>query len=176
MAKPFIKSGAVRVRFAPSPTGLMHIGTARTALFNYLFAKKYQGTFVLRIEDTDLERSERKFEKDIIEGLKWLGILWDEGIEIGGDYAPYRQSERAATYAKYINQLLKEEKVYYCFCSEEDLAAQRQDQLARSETPKYSGRCRGLSQGEINKHLSEGGSCIIRFKTPDNKKIVFNDL
>ncbi|MDP1629208.1 MAG: glutamate--tRNA ligase, partial [bacterium] len=98
------------------------------------------------------------------------------GIEIGGDYSPYRQSERAATYAKYISQLLKAGKAYYCFCSEEDLAAQRQDQLARGEAPKYSGRCRGLSQSEINKHLSEGGSCIIRFKTPDNKKIVFNDL
>lgn len=176
MPKPFIKPGTVRVRMAPSPTGPLHIGTARTALFNYLFAKKNQGVFVLRIEDTDLERSDKKFEKDIVDGLKWLKILWDEGIEVGGEYAPYRQSERTAAYAKYTEQLLKEGKVYHCFCEEEDLAAQRQDQLARGLAPKYSGKCRHLPENEIKRCLSEGRSSIIRFKTPAGQKISFNDL
>ncbi|KKQ58514.1 MAG: Glutamyl-tRNA synthetase, class Ic, partial [Parcubacteria group bacterium GW2011_GWC1_38_17] len=119
MTNKFIKMGVVRTRIAPSPTGFLHIGTARTALFNYIFTKKYQGQFVLRIEDTDIERSDEKFEMDIIEGLKWLGLNWDEGPEIGGDYAPYRQSERNYTYAKYTQKLLDENKAYYCFCSQE---------------------------------------------------------
>lgn len=174
--KKFIKPGTVRVRMAPSPTGPLHIGTTRTSLFNYLFAKKNQGVFVLRIEDTDLERSDTKFEKEIIDGLRWLGILWDEGIEIGGNYAPYRQSERIAIYAKYTEQLLKEGKAYHCFCKEEDLAIQRQDQLARGLAPKYSGRCRRLEKKEIKKYLAEGRPSIIRFKTPTGEKISFNDL
>lgn len=105
---PLKKSNTVRVRIAPSPTGAFHIGTARTALFNYLFARKNQGSFILRIEDTDLERSDPKWEKDIIENLKWLGILWDEGPDIGGDYGPYRQSERKDIYEKYIKKLYDE--------------------------------------------------------------------
>ena len=114
----FIKPGEIRTRFAPSPTGFFHIGSARTALFNYLFVKKYQGRFILRIEDTDRKRSEPCFEKDIIEGLKWLGLDWDE--------EPARQSERGDIYAKYLEKLLKEGKAYYCFCTEEELEARRQ--------------------------------------------------
>src|SRR3989304_3800150 len=106
IAPPIILPGSVRVRLAPSPTGALHIGTARTALFNLLFARKYRGVFVLRIEDTDLERSDALFEKDIVENLKWLGISWDEGIEVGGDFSPYRRSERVATYAKDLERLL----------------------------------------------------------------------
>jgi nondiscriminating glutamyl-tRNA synthetase len=174
--KKFVKPGTVRVRMAPSPTGPLHIGTARTALFNYLFAKKNQGVFVLRIEDTDLERSDKKFEKEIVDGLRWLGILWDEGVETGGDYAPYRQSERIAVYAKRADQLLKEGKAYHCFCKEEDLAVQRQDQLARGLAPKYSGKCRRLGKNEIKKYLAEGRPSIIRFKTPAGEKISFDDL
>lgn len=176
MVKPFIKPGVARVRMAPSPTGPLHIGTARTTLFNYLFAKKNKGVFVLRIEDTDLERSDQKYEKEIIDGLRWLGILWDEGIEVGGDFAPYRQSERAPIYAKYTEQLLKEGKAYRCFCKEDDLAAQRQDQLARGLAPKYSGKCRHLGKDEIKKYLAEGRPSIIRFKTPAGEKISFDDL
>jgi nondiscriminating glutamyl-tRNA synthetase len=165
----------VRTRIAPSPTGPLHLGTARTALFNYLFAKKNKGKFVLRIEDTDLERSDPKWEKDIVDNLKWLGINWDEGPDIRGEYSPYRQSERTAGYANYIEKLLQEEKAYYCFCSEEELEAQRQEQMTRGAAPKYSGKCRQLSKEQTQKWLGEGREAIIRFKTPA-KKIKFQDL
>lgn len=174
MTSKFIKPGDVRVRIAPSPTGFLHIGTARTALFNYLFAKKYQGQFILRIEDTDLERSDAKFEKDIIDGLKWLGLNWDEGPETGGEYAPYRQSERIYTYSKYIQQLLSEDKAYYCFCTPEELEAQRQSMMAAGMAPVYSGKCRDLSKEEVAQKMANGKH-IIRFKMP-HKKISFIDL
>src|SRR3989344_1536020 len=147
MAGRIIQSG-VRTRIAPSPTGFLHIGTTRTALFNYLFAKKYQGQFILRIEDTDLERSEKRFERDILDGLRWMGINWNEGPEIEGPYTPYRQSERISTYAKYIQQLLDENKAYYCFCTSEELDAQRASMMAEGLAPIYSGKCRHLSQQE----------------------------
>lgn len=162
-----IKQGEVRARFAPSPTGLFHVGNARSALFNYLFAKKNQGSFILRIEDTDKERSTIEYEKDILEALKWLGINWDEG--------PYKQSERLEIYEKYIKKLLDENKAYYCFCSQEDLEARRQEQLSRGEAPKYSGNCRGLSKEEVEKKLKAGDPSIIRFKV-EPKKVKFNDL
>lgn len=174
MPSKFIQPG-VRTRIAPSPTGFLHIGTTRTALFNYLFAKKYQGQFILRIEDTDLERSEKRFEKDIINGLKWLGINWDEGPEIGGDYAPYHQSERNYTYARYIQQLLDEDKAYYCFCTPEELDAQRASMMAAGLAPIYSGKCRHLTKQEIAEKLSAADRYIIRFKMP-SKKISFVDL
>jgi len=162
-----IKPGEVRTRFAPSPTGFLHIGSARTALFNYLFAKKNQGNFILRIEDTDTERSDPKFEEDIIENLKWLGIDWDEG--------PYRQSERRDIYAKYLEKLLNEDKAYYCFCSEEELEAKRQEQMSRGLSPRYNGKCSKLSSEEVKKKLAEGQQSIIRFKIPV-KKVSFNDM
>ena len=156
-----------RVRWAPSPTGYLHIGTARTALFNYLFAKHEGGKFILRIEDTDLERSDPKFEKDIIESLQWLGIKWDEG--------PFKQSERTSSYAKYLEKLLKENKAYRCFCLEEELEDKRQEQMSRGEAPKYNGKCRDLTEKEIKQYLAEGKPSIIRFKTP-SKKVSFPDL
>ena len=156
----------IRVRIAPSPTGFLHIGLARTALFNYLFAKKQDGTFVLRIEDTDLKRSKLEYEKDILNNLKWLGIEWDEF---------YRQSERTAIYERYIKKLLDEGRAYYCFCSEEELEAKRQDKLSRGEPPIYNGKCRNLSPKIVKKWLDEGKQSIIRFKTP-KKKIIFDDL
>jgi len=171
----FIKPGEVRTRLAPSPTGYLHFGTARTALFNYLFAKKNQGVFILRIEDTDIERSDLCFEKDIIENLKWLGIEWDEGPDIGGNYGPYRQSERLNIYAKYIEKLISEDKAYYCFCSEEELEARRQYQLSISEAPRYSGKCAGLAKETIERYLAEGKPSVIRFRVPA-KKIEFDDL
>jgi len=156
----------VRVRIAPSPTGKLHLGTARAALFNYLFAKHEGGKFILRIEDTDLERSDPKFEKDIVENLRWLGIEWDEF---------YRQSERIPIYSQYIEKLLKEGKAYYCFCSEEELELKRQEQMSRGEPPKYNGKCRLLSAEEVKKKLAAGEPSIIRFKTSPGK-IKFKDL
>ena len=170
-----------RVRIAPSPTGLFHIGTARTALFNYLFAKKYNGVFVLRMEDTDEERSKKEFENDILDGLEWLKIFWDEGIdpknpkEYIGKFGPYRQSERKEIYKKYIQKLLKTGMAYYCFCSKEELYAQRQYQMSIGEPPHYTGKCRNLSESTIKKYIEEGRPSVIRFKTP-SKKISFNDL
>lgn len=168
------KLNNVRVRIAPSPTGPLHIGTARTALFNYLFAKHFNGVFVLRIEDTDLERSDRKYEKDIIEHLKWLGIVWDEGVEIGGKYAPYRQSERIDTYSKYIQQLLDEGKAFYCFHSKEELEKERQEQMKQKQNLIHICSYRGLVDEKI-KELMVAGNYIIRFSSP-KKKVKFNDL
>ena len=159
----------IRVRIAPSPTGFLHIGLARTALFNYLFAKKEQGTFILRIEDTDKKRSFLKFEKDILENLKWLGIKWDEG--------PYRQSERTDIYAKYLNKLLEEDKAYYCFCSEEELEDQKQYQMSINEQPRYSGKCANLTKETIKNYLAQKKSSVIRFRNNlTSKKISFDDL
>jgi len=168
-----------RVRIAPSPTGYFHIGTARTALFNYLIAKKYNGVFILRIEDTDLKRSAKKYEKSIIEGMKWLGLKWDEGVEIGGEYGPYRQSEKIATYAKYIKQLFEEDKIYPCFCSQKELDKERKNQLKNKLAPIYSGKCRNLSKIEVAKKLKSGQPFIFRFKTPsviEKPFIEFNDI
>ncbi|PIQ92703.1 MAG: glutamate--tRNA ligase [Parcubacteria group bacterium CG11_big_fil_rev_8_21_14_0_20_39_14] len=157
----------VKVRFAPAPTGFLHIGAARTAFFNYLFAKKNKGDFILRIEDTDRERSKPEYEKDILESLSWLGLKWDKKI--------YRQSERSKIYAKYIKQLLDKNLAYHCFCAEEELKAQRQEQLSRGEAPKYSGKCAVLSKKEAEKLKNEGKNSIIRFRAP-SKKIIFQDL
>lgn len=171
----FRKPGEVRTRFAPAPTGFLHIGAARTALFNYLFAKKNKGVFILRIEDTDVERSEAKYEKDILASLKWLGTEWDEGPDINGDYGPYRQSKRLKIYTQYLEKLLAENKAYYCFCSEEELEAQRQYRLSIGEAPRYSGKCANLSKEEVEKLRAAGKSSVIRFRMPA-KKIEFHDL
>jgi len=167
--------GEVRVRIAPSPTGRLHLGLARTALFNYLFAKKYQGSFILRIEDTDIKRSKPEYEEDILESLKWLGINWDEGPDIGGGYGPYRQSQRLESYIKCLERLLSEDKAYYCFCSGEELEAQRQYQLSIGEAPRYSRKCANLSKEETEKQRAEGKPSVIRFRAPA-KKIEFDDL
>ena len=171
----FQKPGEIRTRFAPSPTGFLHIGGARTALFNYLFAKKNEGVFVLRIEDTDIERSKTEYEKDIIESLRWLGIEWDEGPDIEGNYGPYKQSQRLNIYNKYLEKLLAEDKAYYCFCSEEEIESLKQYQLSIGEPPRYPGKCANLPKKEVQKLISEGKPSVIRFRTPD-KKIVFKDL
>ncbi len=173
--KPTGEAKKIRVRIAPSPTGALHIGTARTALFNYLFAKKNKGIFVLRIEDTDLERSELKWTQDIIEELKWLGINWQEGPDIDGKYGPYKQSQKLDIYEKYIKKLLDENKAYYCFCSKDELEAMRQEQMARGVAPHYNGKCLNLSKEEIIKLLDKNNGSVIRFKI-QNKKIKFIDL
>jgi glutamyl-tRNA synthetase len=156
----------IRTRFAPSPTGNLHIGSARTALFNYLFAKQNKGKMVLRIEDTDTERSKKEYEEDIIQNLELLELKWDEF---------YKQTERLDIYKKNLQKLLEEDKAYYCFCSKEELEAQRQEQMSRGEAPKYNGKCSNISKKETEERIKKGDKCVIRFKVP-NKKIKFNDL
>jgi len=168
-------SGGVRTRVAPSPTGPMHIATARVALYNYLFAKQNNGKFILRIEDTDKERSKQEWTDEIISDLKWLGTNWDEGPDIGGEFGPYKQSQKSDVYEKYIKQLLVENKAYYCFCSEEELEAKRQDQMARGLAPMYDGKCSKLSSSEVEKKLANGEKSVIRFKVA-KKKVGFKDI
>ena len=173
------KTDKIRARFAPSPTGPLHIGSCRTALFNYLFAKNPpaggKGDFVLRIEDTDLERSDLKWTQDIIDELKWLGIQWDEGPDIGGEYGPYKQTQRLDIYEKYLKKLLDEGKAYYCFCSKEELELKRQDQMSRGAAPKYDGKCSHLSKEESEKKMAGGMSSVIRFRVPA-KNVKLKDL
>ena len=132
----------MRVRFAPSPTGPFHIGGARSALFNWLLARKMGGKMVLRIEDTDVERSTPESEENIKDALKWLGMDWDEGVDVGGPYGPYRQMERLAIYKEYTDRLLAEGKAYYCYCTPQELEAERESLTARSMMPRYMGKCR----------------------------------
>ena len=135
----------MRVRFAPSPTGQLHVGNARTALFNWLLARGQGGTFILRIEDTDVERSTRESEAAILADLRWLGLDWDEGPDVGGAHGPYRQSERLHLYQSYAKELLDAGQAYYCFCSREQLEAERQAALAAGRPARYAGTCRRLS-------------------------------
>lgn len=165
----------IRTRFAPSPTGFFHIGGVRTALFNYIFAKQNKGKFILRIEDTDIERSRAEFEKDIIDSLKWVGISWDEGPGAEGKFGPYRQKERTDIYKKYLEKLLEEKKAYYCFCTEEELEALRQYQESNGIVIKYPGKCADLSPEEAKKRLAKGEKAVIRMKMPD-RKIQIKDL
>jgi nondiscriminating glutamyl-tRNA synthetase len=166
----------VRTRFAPSPTGHLHIGGARTALFNYLFAKRYGGKFILRIEDTDLERSSIESEKVIIESLRWLGIEWDEGVEVGGPYGPYRSTERVDIYKKYVDVLFEKGYAYYCYCTEEELESQRQELLSKGQMPRYLGKCRNLTEEQKRRFEQEGRKPTVRFKVPEGVKIVVHDL
>ncbi len=167
--------GRVRVRFAPSPTGSLHIGNARTALFNYLFARKNEGTLVLRLEDTDRARSEERFETELMESLRWLGVRWNEGPDVGGGAGPYRQTERVALYRALAEQLVREGKAYPCFCTEEELEARRKDQLARGLPPGYDGRCRALTEAEREQRMTEGKPYTLRFKVPAGEAVAFED-
>jgi nondiscriminating glutamyl-tRNA synthetase len=165
-----------RVRFAPSPTGHLHIGGARTALFNYLYAKRTGGKFIVRIEDTDLNRSTEESEKVILEGLRWLGITWDEGIEVGGDHGPYRSTERTSIYNPFVEKLIKEGKAYYCYCTEEEIEAERQAALEKGETPTYSGRCRHLTEEERKAFEAQGRKPVVRLRVPDEEVLVVDDI
>lgn len=169
------KPKKIRVRFAPSPTGPLHVGGSRTALYNYLFSKKNKGKFILRIEDTDLQRSEQRWTDEIIEQMKWLGIEWDEGPDVGGDFGPYKQSQRLDIYESYLKKLFEENKAYYCFCTEEDLEAKRQEQLTRGVAPKYDGTCAHLPKEIVEKNLAENKPSVIRFRVA-SKKVKFTDL
>ncbi len=154
--------GSVRVRFAPSPTGHLHIGGARTALFNWLFARHHQGTFILRIEDTDRSRSTDEYISAIIEGMEWLGLDWDEG--------PFRQTERLDVYRTYVEKLLSEGKAYYCYCTPEEIEKKRQEALSQGRTPKYDGRCRSLAGPAPDRPAA------VRFKMPQEGRTAVDDL
>ncbi len=169
-------SSSVRVRFAPSPTGPLHIGGARSALFNWLLARKYGGKMIVRIEDTDLERSSPESEENILDSLQWLGLDWDEGIKKGGDYGPYRQTERLNTYKEAAQKILSQGQAYYCYCTEDELAADRKACMIRGELPRYLGKCRNLSDKERNRLEAEGRKKVIRFRVPDNINIIVQDL
>ncbi|NRG45760.1 glutamate--tRNA ligase [Bacillus sp. CRN 9] len=169
-------SNDIRVRYAPSPTGHLHIGNARTALFNYLYARNQGGKFIIRIEDTDKKRNIEGGEQSQLKYLQWLGIDWDESVDKDGGYGPYRQSERNEIYEKHYNELLEAGKAYKCYCSEEELEAEREAQMAKGETPIYSGKCRHLSQAERAQFTAEGRKPSIRFLVPQGKVYTFDDM
>lgn len=166
----------IRVRYAPSPTGHLHIGNARTALFNYLYAKHFDGKFIIRIEDTDEKRNVEGGEESQLKFLKWLGIEWDEGADIGGDYGPYRQTERLDIYKKYVDELLERGLAYKCYMTEEELEQEREEQRAKGQVPKYSGKHRNLTPDQIAAFEAEGRKPSIRFRVPENRTYTFHDL
>ncbi len=170
-----IKNKKLRVRFAPSPTGYLHIGGARTALFNWLYARHYNGSFILRIEDTDRMRSTPEAVKAILDGMKWLGLDWDEGPEKGGEYGPYFQTERLDLYREFVDKLLEIGAAYYCYCSAEELADRRKKQFADGKPAIYDRKCLNLSEAEKKQLEKEGKKPAIRLKMPD-RKIVVHDL
>lgn len=174
----------VRVRIAPSPTGFFHVGNARTAIFNWLFARQNGGSFILRIEDTDKERSRVEYDDDILQSLEWLGLDWDEGPVQSGAFGsltykdghgPYRQSERTEIYAKYLQKLLEEKKAYWCFCTKEELEDEKQAFVSQGLSPRYSGKCRHLSYEDAQKIKDGGRGAVIRIKTPETV-VEFNDI
>lgn len=173
----------VRVRFAPSPTGYLHIGGLRTALYNYLFARNNDGKFVLRIEDTDQTRLVEGAIENLIKSLKWSGIEYDEGVFIEdgelvqkGEYGPYIQSQRLDIYKKYVDQLIESGHAYYCFCKKERLDDLREQQKIAGKVPKYDGLCRGISKEEAEKRIADGEEYVVRLKMPSNETIEFDDL
>jgi len=175
-----MESGTIRVRFAPSPTGLLHVGNARTALFNWLYARKTGGKFIVRVEDTDLERSKSAYEKQLIDDLVWLGLSWDEGPNENdsgekGEFGPYRQSKRLDIYSSQTAQLLAEGKAYRCFCTAEELEEERKQAIAQHRPQIYSGKCRKLSKPEIKENLLRGKVYAVRLKIPDHA-IRFHDV
>jgi nondiscriminating glutamyl-tRNA synthetase len=166
----------MRVRFAPSPTGQLHVGNARTALFNYLLARRHRATFILRIEDTDFERSTRASERSIIDDLRWMGLEWNEGIDAGGARGPYRQSERLDLYRTHAQELIARGHAYYCFCSADTLEADRQKALAAGRPPMYPGTCRSIPAEDARRRVEGGESAVIRFRVPEHRDVSFDDI
>jgi glutamyl-tRNA synthetase len=164
------------VRFAPSPTGQLHVGNARTALFNWLLARGQGGTCILRIEDTDAERSTRESERAILDDLRWMGLDWDEGIDAGGTHGPYRQTERLHIYRAHTVELLARAHAYRCFCSAEQLEADRRAALADGRPPKYLGRCRTIGRDEARRRVENGEPAVVRLRVPEGRDVVFNDI
>jgi glutamyl-tRNA synthetase len=175
-AAAHVTNPAVRLRFAPSPTGYLHVGGARTALFNWLYARHLGGTFVLRIEDTDVARSTEESVTAILDGMRWLGLTWDEGPEVGGPYGPYYQMQRLDTYQEASKQLLNSGHAYPCFCSKEELDELRQAATEKGEAFSYPGRCRNLLPDIVQKYLDEGRKPVIRFQVPKTGEVVLDDL
>ncbi|KAF5733333.1 glutamate--tRNA ligase chloroplastic/mitochondrial [Tripterygium wilfordii] len=171
-----VEEQLIRVRFAPSPTGNLHVGGARTALFNYLFARSKGGKFVLRIEDTDLERSTRESEEAIFQDLSWLGLAWDEGPGIGGDYGPYRQSERNSLYKQYAEKLLESGHVYHCFCSNEELEKMKEIAKLKQLPPVYTGKWASATDEEVQEELANGTPYTYRFRVPKEGSLKISDL
>src|SRR4030042_604514 len=166
----------VRVRFAPSPTGYPHVGNIRTALFNWLFARRYGGRFIVRIEDTDVTRKVEGAEKGILDSLRWLALDWDEGPDVGGDYGPYYQSQRLELYKSAAERLIAQGDAYYCYCSPARLEAMRAEQVKRKQPPGYDRHSRDLTPGERAKKKAEGITPVVRFKVPLEGETRFNDL
>ena len=170
-----MKSFVLRVRFAPSPTGDLHVGNARTALFNWLFARHYGGQFILRIEDTDRDRTTKDYEESLLKDLQWLSLDWDEGPVKGGKLGPYHQIERLHIYEAFLKKLAADDKIYPCYCSEEELKAERTGLLTMKMMPRYMGKCRYLSNEERKKREGEGRKPAFRFKV-ERGPITFDDL
>lgn len=168
-------SKQVRVRFAPSPTGHLHIGGARSALFNYLFARNQGGKFIVRIEDTDQARNVDTAQDKLLESMKWLGIEWDESVDVGGEFGPYRCMDRLEIYEEHIKQLIDSGKAYYCYMTEEESEKEREEQLAKGETPKYSGRDRYLTAEQRTAHEEAGKKPVVRFLVPEGQEVVVDD-
>lgn len=166
----------IRTRFAPSPTGFLHIGGLRTALYSFLFAKQNSGQFVLRLEDTDINRHVEGVAEKIYNGLKWAGLQYDEGPDIGGPFGPYVQSQRLDIYKKYAQELIAKGYAYLCFCSDETLEKMRQEQIALKQAPKYDRRCCALDKNEIQKKLEAKEPHVIRMKIPEGRKIEVDDI
>lgn len=166
----------LRVRFAPSPTGLLHVGNARTALFNWLLARASGGVFILRIEDTDAERSTDASADAILDDLRWLGLDWDEGPDVGGPVGPYRQSERLQTYREHAERLLETGAAYRCFCVPAALEAARAEAIAAGQVPRYPGTCRAIPRAEAERRASAGEPFVVRFRVPDVEAVSFDDL
>lgn len=165
-----------RVRFAPSPTGYLHLGGLRTALFDWLYARHTGGQFILRVEDTDQKRYNPESLEDLMKGLRWLGLDWDEGPDVGGPYGPYVQSERRAIYHEYAERLIKSGHAYRCYCSAEDLEAMREEQRARGQQPGYDRRCRHLTDAQRAAYEAEGRKPVVRFAAPLSGTTVVHDL
>ena len=167
---------SVKTRFCPSPTGYLHLGNVRTALFSALLAKHSKGCFLLRIEDTDKTRSDDVFTHALIEDLRWLGLHWQEGVDAGGDLGPYHQSQRQSIYDDYYERLIAMKMAYMCFCTEEQLTLQRTLQQKAGKPPRYSGVCRHLSDAEIKEKIAAGVKPTLRFCIPENEMITFTDM
>ena len=166
----------VRVRFAPSPTGYLHVGSARTALFNWLFARHHGGKFVIRIEDTDRSRYNPESVPDLVSSLRWLGLDWDEGPEVDGDWGPYYQSERLDLYQQYADQLVKQGHAYKCYCSSERLAAMREEQRSKKQDVGYDRQCRNLTAAQRAEHEAQGITPVVRLKVPLEGQTRFHDV
>jgi glutamyl-tRNA synthetase len=169
-------SSTVRVRFCPSPTGHPHVGMARTALFNWAFARHHGGTFVFRIEDTDSQRDSEESYEQLVAALRWLGLDWDEGPEVGGAYGPYRQSERMDRYREVTQQLIDGGNAYYCYCTSEELEERREADRAAGRAPGYDGHCRDLTSTQIEAYRAEERASIVRFRMPDDESFTWTDL